>query len=48
MGFRASPHLRDGAVYRNGEKLTEPYVMHKGPSYVIPNKRQPAVPPSDA
>ena len=24
-------HLRDGAVYRNGEKLTEPYVMYKGP-----------------
>src|ERR1700739_5168043 len=23
-------HLRDGAVYRNGEKLNEPYVMHKG------------------
>ncbi len=22
-------HLRDGAVYRNGEKLNEPYVMHK-------------------
>lgn len=22
-------HLRDGAVYRNGEKLNEPYVVHK-------------------
>ena len=24
-------HLVDGMVYRNGEKLDEPYVMHKGP-----------------
>jgi signal peptidase I len=24
-------HLRDGAVYRNGEKLNEPYVVHHGP-----------------
>lgn len=23
-------HLRDGIVYRNGEKLVEPYVQHKG------------------
>src|ERR1700741_3079990 len=23
-------HLRDGAVYRNGEKLDEPYVIHQG------------------
>src|SRR5246127_60214 len=23
-------HLRDGAVYRNGEKLNEPYVIHQG------------------
>lgn len=23
-------HLRDGVVYRNGEKLDEPYVLHKG------------------
>jgi len=41
-------HLRDGAVYRNGEKLNEPYVMHKGPD--IPNPYRdnfPAVPPSD-
>src|SRR5579859_6528866 len=22
-------HLRDGVVYRNGEKLTEPYVIHQ-------------------
>src|ERR1700752_4153940 len=24
-------HLRDGVVYRNGEKLDEPYVIHSGP-----------------
>ena len=23
-------HLRDGQVYRNGERLTEPYVQHQG------------------
>ena len=23
-------HLRDGVVYRNGEKLNEPYVIHQG------------------
>src|SRR5207248_7843051 len=23
-------HLRDGAVYRNGEKLNEPYARHEG------------------
>lgn len=23
-------HLRDGAVYRNGEKLNEPYAIHQG------------------
>src|SRR5215470_5764106 len=26
-------HLRDGAVYRNGEKLDEPYVQHKLSNY---------------
>jgi len=42
-------HLRDGAVYRNGEKLTEPYVMHKGPLFYDPYRDNfPAVPPSDA
>jgi len=42
-------HLRDGAVYRNGEKLTEPYVMHKGPIFYDPYRDNfPAVPPSDA
>src|SRR5437016_13681149 len=42
-------HLRDGAVYRNGEKLNEPYVMHKGPLVYDPYRHNfPAVPPSDA
>jgi len=41
-------HLRDGAVYRNGEKLNEPYVMHKGPDMPNPYRDNfPAVPPSD-
>ncbi|PYX90783.1 MAG: signal peptidase I [Acidobacteria bacterium] len=26
-------HLRDGVVYRNGEKLTEPYSVHKVPDH---------------
>jgi signal peptidase I len=42
-------HLIDGAVYRNGEKLTEPYVMHKGPVPYDPYRDNfPAVPPSEA
>jgi signal peptidase I len=42
-------HLRDGAVYRNGDKLAEPYVMHKGPLFYDPYRDNfPAVPPSDA
>jgi signal peptidase I len=42
-------HLRDGVVYRNGEKLTEAYVMHKGPLFYDPYRDNfPAVPPSDA
>jgi signal peptidase I len=41
-------HLIDGAVYRNGEKLTEPYVMHKGPIAYDPYRDNfPAVPPSE-
>src|SRR6202008_418579 len=41
--------LIDGAVYRNGEKLTEPYVMHKGPVFYDPYRDNfPAVPPSEA
>jgi signal peptidase I len=41
-------HLREGVVYRNGEKLTEPYVMHK---VGIPEPYRdnfPAVPPEQA
>jgi signal peptidase I len=41
-------HLRDGAVYRNGEKLTEPYVHHKFPRYDPYRDNFPAVPPSEA
>jgi signal peptidase I len=38
-------HLRDGAVYRNGEKLDEPYVIHKGDSYNPYRDNFPAVSP---
>jgi signal peptidase I len=41
-------HLRDGAVYRNGEKLDEPYVIHSGPEAYNPYRDNfPAVPPSE-
>jgi len=41
-------HLRDGVVYRNGEKLDEPYVIHQGPGGDNPYRDNfPAVPPSD-
>jgi signal peptidase I len=42
-------HLRDGVVYRNGEKLDEPYVIHQsGDSNYNPYRDNfPAVPPSD-
>lgn len=41
-------HLRDGAVYRNGEKLEEPYVIHSGRDSYNPYRDNfPAVPPSD-
>ncbi len=45
-------HLRNGAVYRNGEKLTEPYLMPKDPdtdsdSYDNYRDEFPAVPPTD-
>ena len=41
-------HLRNGEVYRNGEKLNEPYVLHDRdePSDFYRNNF-PAVPPSD-
>ena len=40
-------HLRDGAVYRNGEKLDEPYAEHKKGDYDPYRDNFPAVPPSD-
>ena len=41
-------HLRDGVVYRNGEKLEEPYVIHSGRDSYNPYRDNfPAVPPSD-
>ena len=42
-------HLRNGVVYRNGEELKEPYVIH--PQDSIPNPYRdnfPAVPPSES
>lgn len=41
-------HLRDGQVYRNGEKLNEPYVQHEGGlSYDPYRDNFPAVPPDE-
>ncbi len=40
-------HLRDGAVYRNGEKLVEPYVQHKVANYDPYRDNFPAVPPAE-
>jgi signal peptidase I len=40
-------HLRDGAVYRNGQKLDEPYVQHKMRNYEPYRDNFPAVPPSE-
>jgi|SRR3984957_6523432 signal peptidase I len=40
-------HLRDGAVYRNGVKLDEPYVRHKSEDYEPYRDNFPAVPPSE-
>lgn len=41
-------HLRDGVVYRNGEKLDEPYVIHSNPESYNPYRDNfPSVPPSD-
>ncbi|MFZ0797963.1 MAG: signal peptidase I [Terriglobales bacterium] len=40
-------HLRDGAVYRNGEKLDEPYVQHKVANYDPYRDNFPALPPSE-
>jgi signal peptidase I len=38
-------HLRDGDVYRNGEKLVEPYVQHKRADFNPYRDNFPAVPP---
>lgn len=45
-------HLRDGALYRNGQKLQEPYVIRQGPEGYNPYRDTyqdnfPAVPPSE-
>ena len=41
-------HLRDGAVYRNGQKLNEPYVLNTGYNPYDPYRDNfPDVPPSD-
>ena len=41
-------HLRDGVVYRNGEKLDEPYVIHQPEGGYVPYRDNfPAVPPSE-
>jgi signal peptidase I len=40
-------HLRDGAVYRDGRKLDEPYVQHKMDDYNPYRDNFPAVPPSE-
>ena len=41
-------HLRDGVVYRNGQKLDEPYVIHSGRDSYNPYRDNfPAVPPSE-
>src|SRR5579872_2268281 len=37
-------HLRDGVVYRNGEALREPYVIHSAGNYVPYRDEFPAVP----
>lgn len=42
-------HLRNGVVYRNGQALTEPYVIHSQGDVPNPYRDNfPAVPPSDS
>ena len=41
-------HLRDGAVYRNGEKLDEPYALHTMGDYNPYRDNFPAMAPADA
>jgi len=40
-------HLRDGVVYRNGQKLDEPYVRHKDSAPNPYRDNFPALPPSE-
>ena len=40
-------HLRDGVVYRDGQKLDEPYVQHQLGDYNPYRDNFPSVPPSD-
>ena len=40
-------HLRDGVVYRNGQKLDEPYVQHKMEDYNPYRDNFPSVSPSE-
>src|SRR5256885_2643301 len=40
-------HLRDGVVYRNGEKLDEPYVIHSTNDFNPYRDNFPSVPPSE-
>jgi len=40
-------HLRDGVVYRNGQKLDEPYALHKIADYNPYRDNFPALPPSE-
>lgn len=40
-------HLRDGVVFRNGQKLDEPYALHKMGDYNPYRDNFPAVPPSE-
>ncbi|HYA95675.1 MAG TPA: signal peptidase I [Terriglobales bacterium] len=41
-------HLRDGVVYRNGEKLVEPYALHNPESYNPYRDNFPEAPPTMA
>src|SRR5947208_16733066 len=40
-------HLRDGVVYRNGEALNEPYVLHDRDTMDPYRNNFPSVPPTD-